>query len=67
MHNNETITSWHDCVFEHYICDLDLPKNWVDAHCLRGTVPCIVKRPVPSTYLIVQRDLIVCWRRSMSL
>ena len=35
-------------------------KSWLDEHCLRGTARCIVKRTVPSTYYIVQRNLIVC-------
>ena len=47
-------------VFQRYTCDLDLPKIWPDAHCIRGNVPCIVKRPDPYTYFILQRDLTVC-------
>ena len=47
-------------VFQRYTCDLDLPKIWPDAHCIRGNVPCSVKRPVPSKYYMVQGDLIDC-------
>ena len=43
--SNELLASEHDCAFERYTHDMDLPKKRLAAHCLRSTVPCIVKGP----------------------
>ena len=50
------VTSTHDCLFERYTFDLDLPKSCPVAHFIRSTVPCIVKKPIPSTYYTAQRN-----------
>ena len=35
-------------------------KSRLAAYCIPGTVPCIVKRPVHSTYYTVQKNITVC-------
>ena len=40
---NEVLTSRHDCVFERSLVIWNYLKSWLAAHCVRGTVQCIVK------------------------
>jgi hypothetical protein len=40
---NEVLTSNHDCVFQYYSYDLDLPKRLAGCTFIRSTLPCIVK------------------------
>ena len=57
---NEVLTSKHDCVFERYTYDLDLPKKL--SGCTLYTLYCSMyrKRHIPSTYYTAQRNLTVC-------
>ena len=56
---DEVLISRHECLFECYTCDINLPNDWLAAHYTRNIFQCILKRPVPSTYYTAQKNLIV--------
>ena len=64
---NEVLTSKLDSLFELYTYDLDLQKSWLAVHCIRSTVSCTVKRPIPSTYYTAQRNFTVCIERPSAI